>query len=133
MCRTTATEAPTIQPTANPTSNPTSTPTDSPTEEKWQPYKEVTSGASCEAAGYVSIIDAGECKAANMQLSENNVTVKKESDLNQNRHDEPHGCIRNCWDDAVSCNNARLDLNHQETSSAMTEGCSDKLRCLCKG
>ena len=113
MCRTTATEAPTPTP--------------------WSLYKEVTSGASCEAAGYVSFIDAEECKWANNQLSDNTVDVKDEINLNQNRHDEPHGCVRNCWDDAVSCNNARLDLNHQETSSAMTEGCSDKLRCLCKG
>ena len=111
MCRTTATEAPTPTP--------------------WSLYKEVTSGASCEAAGYVSFIDAEECKWANNQLSDNTVDVKdEETFLNQNRFDEPHGCVRNCWDDAASCAGARLDLNKKR--SGLSEGCSNQLRCLCK-
>ena len=57
----------------------------------------LTSGSSCAAAGLTAIIDATECKAANVAASGPTVALASASFLAQARKDEPHGCIRNCW------------------------------------
>jgi len=101
-----------------------------------QIYKLVTSGKSCAAAGLIAITDPTECKNANNNVN-NPMTYDiidlqmmnaKDSNMKLfDRHDEPHGCLRNCWHGTCT----RLDLNARKAEST-TESCSTKLKCLCK-
>jgi len=101
-----------------------------------QSYKLVTSGKSCAAAGLIAITDQTECKNANNNVN-NPMTYDiidlqmmnaKDSNIKLfDRHDEPHGCLRNCWHGTCT----RLDLNSRK-AELTTQSCSTKLKCLCK-